>query len=100
MLIGKKDLQIDYWHNFYRTVFANLEEVLIVADVVSDQVEYISPNGERVLGIRQDDQVSASCLLKQIGLLERPDLTILKNRKEKEDERYLLELLEFPAGLF
>ena len=60
MLIGKKDLQIDYWHNFYRTVFANLEEVLIVADVVSDQVEYISPNGERVLGIRQDDQVSAS----------------------------------------
>ncbi|WP_415931935.1 hypothetical protein [Zhenpiania hominis] len=33
MLIGKKDLQIDYWHNFYRTVFANLEEVLIVADV-------------------------------------------------------------------
>lgn len=55
MLIGKKDLQIDYWHNFYRTVFANLEEVLIVADVVSDQVEYVSPNGERVLGIRQDD---------------------------------------------
>ena len=92
MLIGKKDLQIDYWHNFYRTVFANLEEVLIVADVVSDQVEYISPNGERVLGIRQDDQVSASCLLKQIGLLERPDLTILKNRKEQEEERYLMEL--------
>lgn len=92
MLIGKKERQIDYWHNFYRTVFANLEEVLIVADVASDQAEYISPNGERVLGIRQDDQVSASYLLNQLGLLETPDLTILKNRKEKEEECYLIQL--------
>lgn len=56
MLIRKNEKQADYWKNFFQTVFANLEEVLIAADVDMDRLEYISPNAERLLGIRQEEQ--------------------------------------------
>lgn len=92
MLIGKKEEKMDYWHNFYRTLFANLEEILIVADTKTEQIEYVSPNGEAMLGIRQGNQTKASDLLKQIRMLEGADLELLKNKTEKEKECYLLHL--------
>lgn len=92
MLIGKKEQRMDCWQNFYQTLFANLEEILIVADMGKDSVEYISPNGEAMLGIRQENQKKASYLLKQVGMLEGEELEILKNGKEREKECYLVNL--------
>lgn len=92
MLIRKNEKQADYWKNFFQTVFANLEEVLIAADVDMDRLEYISPNAERLLGIRQEEQASAGYLLRQIGLAESCDLTVFKRKDSGEEERYLINV--------
>lgn len=92
MLVSKKENQADYWKNFFQTVFANLEEVLIAVDVETDKLEYVSPNAERLLGIRQEEQTSAGNLLRQIGLIESRDLSAFKSGEAGEEERYLLNI--------
>lgn len=92
MLIRKNEKQADYWKKFFQTVFANLEEVLIAADVNTDRLEYISPNAERLLGVRQEEQASAGYLLRQIGLSESRDLTMFRRGGSGEEERYLINV--------
>lgn len=92
MLIRKNEKQTDYWKKFFQTVFANLEEVLIAADVDTDRLEYISPNAERLLGVRQEEQASAGYLLRQIGLAESGDLAIFRRKDSGEEERYLINI--------
>lgn len=92
MLIGKRENRRDYWQNFFQTILASLEEILIAADVDSDKIEYISPNAERILGVRQEKDGAAAQLLKRIGFITAPDLTILRKQKEQELECYLTNI--------
>ncbi len=92
MLVRKQENQGDYWKNFFQTVFANLEEVLIVVNVEADRLEYVSPNAERLLGIRQEEQASAGILLRQIGLVDNCGLAAFKSGEAGEEERYLLNV--------
>lgn len=92
MLIGKRDERRDYWQNFFQTIFANLEEILIAADANSGKIEYISPNAERILGVRQEKEGAAAQTLNRIGLIPTPDLTILRSQKERELECYLTNI--------
>lgn len=92
MLIGKREERRDYWQNFFQTIFANLEEILIAADANSGKIEYISPNAERILGVRQEKEGAAAQTLNRIGLIPAPDLTILRSQKERDLECYLTNI--------
>lgn len=92
MLIRKREYRKDYWKNMFQTIFANLEEILIAADAASGNIEYISPNAEHILGVRQEREGAAANLLKQLGLIEAPDLTLLRGREIQRTESYLTNI--------
>lgn len=92
MLIRKKENHREQWDHFFQNIFINVEDTLIAADMQSDRIEYVSSNAEKMLGIRREIKGAASALFKQIGMIHAPDLMLLKDKRKKAQEGYVINI--------